>query len=85
MSTTTTDQPMLSRGLAVAALALGIVGVAIPFTGLVTAPLAIIFGHNWKLAASPERGMALTGFICGIVAASVYAIFLITFIVLLMV
>lgn len=65
-----TDGAERSGGFGIAALVLGIVGVAfgwwiIPFLGFVASVLAIIFGALGL--RSRTRGMAIAGFVLGIV------------------
>jgi hypothetical protein len=72
--------PPGSNGMAVAALALGIVGVVsglVPFFFLVSLPcgvLAFVFGCvSWRRAnvrGVPGRGMARTGVVLGVVAVA---------------
>jgi len=54
------------KGMAVAALVLGIVGCVIPYLGFVLAIIAIVLGAMAKSGSA--RGMALAGMILGIVS-----------------
>lgn len=66
-----------THGLAIAALVCGITGFLIPFVGFVLAILGIVFGVKARAeidASSGElggRGMAVAGFVLGIVALGI--------------
>ena len=59
------DEP---KGLAITSMVLGIVSLVIPFVGLLTAILAIIFGAVSRSHNEGGRGMAIAGIVCGIIA-----------------
>ena len=70
---TRTEESKLKKGMAVAALVLGIVSFFLSFLGIVTAILAIIFGAIARKRAknNPEiyggKGMASAGMVLGII------------------
>ena len=57
-----------AKGLAITSMVLGIVSLVIPFVGLLTAILAIIFGAVSRSHNEGGRGMAIAGIVCGIIA-----------------
>lgn len=61
-----------SQGLSIASMVLGIVACVIPFVGIATAPLAVIFAAVQLRKAAGGRGMAITGLVLGIIALAVY-------------
>ena len=66
--------PVQSKGFAVTALVTGIVGVCVPYTGLVLGIVAIVFGalglNGVKEGRMAGHGMAKAGFILGIIAVA---------------
>lgn len=60
-------------GLNTAALVLGIVSLVIPFVGIVTAPLGIIFAAVAR-KKNEHNGMGTAGMVTSIIAASGYTL-----------
>jgi Domain of unknown function (DUF4190) len=65
------------KGFAITSMVLGIVSLVIPYGGIVTAILAIIFGTVSRRRNEGGRGMAIAGFVCGIVALALWVIVII--------
>lgn len=61
-----------SQGLSIASMVLGIVACVIPFAGIATAPLAVIFAAIQLRRAAGGKGMAITGLVLGIIALALY-------------
>ncbi|MFC4620001.1 DUF4190 domain-containing protein [Camelliibacillus cellulosilyticus] len=61
-----------------AALVLGILSVAIPYLGLIIGIIAIVFGKQAmtlvRQTGEGGYGMALAGFVCGIVGVSLFGL-----------
>ena len=70
-----------SQGLSVASMVLGIVSLVIPFVGLATGPLAIIFAAVQLRKAAPGRGMSIAGLTTGIIGCVCYTAFLVLLII----
>jgi hypothetical protein len=58
-------------------MVLGIVSLVIPYGGIITAILAIIFGAVSRSRNDGGRGMAIAGLVCGIVALVLWVIVII--------
>lgn len=65
-----------NNGLNVAALVLGIVSLVIPFLGLITGPLAVIFA-GVVIRKHEQNGMGVAGLVTGLVAIVGYLTWLI--------
>jgi hypothetical protein len=65
------------KGLAVTSMVLGICSLVIPFVGIITGVLAIVFGGVSRNHNEGGRGMAIAGIVCGIVALVGYLIWII--------
>lgn len=65
------------KGFAVTSMVLGIVSLVIPYGGIITAILAIIFGAVSRSRNDGGRGMAIAGLVCGIVALVLWVIVII--------
>ncbi len=77
------------HGYGVASLVLGIAGLVIPLLGLICSILAIVFGSvalggNRRIGRRQGNGMARAGEIMGIIATSLYAIWFIVWIAILL-
>lgn len=59
--------PRPENGLNVASMVLGILSLIIPFLGLITAPLAVIFA-GVVIRRHEQNGMGIAGLVTGIVA-----------------
>ena len=59
------------NGLNIASLVLGIISVTIPFVGIITGPLAVIFAVHVR-RHKEINGMGTAGFITGAVASLAY-------------
>jgi hypothetical protein len=54
------------KGFAITSMVLGICSLFIPYAGIVTAILAIVFGAVSRSHNDGGRGMAIAGLVCGI-------------------
>lgn len=63
-----------SNGIPVTSLVLGIVALCIPVFGFVPGVLAVIFGALRLRKGAPGRGMAIAGFVCGLLAVIAYSL-----------
>lgn len=74
-----TDPPQ-TNGKAVTSLVLGILAIIIPVIGLILGIIALILGHQSKKAIDENggtgRGMAVAGFVCGIIGTCIWALYL---------
>ena len=75
------EAPPRSQGLSVASMVLGIVSLIVPFVGLATGPLAVIFAGVQLRRHAPGRGMSIAGLVTGIIGTALYAFFLVVIIV----
>jgi hypothetical protein len=77
--------PQRTSGKAIAALVLGIVSMCVPYVGIVTGVIAIVFGvlGMKEVDRDPQtvkgKGMAITGLVLGAVALVLYIIVIIFF------
>jgi uncharacterized Tic20 family protein len=74
-----------TNGKAVASMVTGIASLVIPFIGIITGPLAIVFATRARSEVQRTRqkgdGLAITGLVTGIIGCVGYAIFLILIII----
>ncbi|MEX2975206.1 DUF4190 domain-containing protein [Streptomyces sp. C184] len=74
-----------TSGKAVASMVIGIASLVIPFIGIVTGPLAIIFAARARReiqhTGQKGDGMAIAGLVTGIVGCIGYAIFVVLLII----
>lgn len=77
--------PPPTNGKSIAALVLGILGIIVPYLGFILGIIAIIFGrislNEIKQRGEQGKGLALAGFICGIIGTVLYGI-IITFLII---
>ncbi|WP_231891387.1 DUF4190 domain-containing protein [Paenibacillus swuensis] len=70
--------PQQTSGTTVTAFVLGILSILVPYVGFVLGIIAIILGkkalNRIKQTGEPGHGLALAGFICGIVGTALYAL-----------
>ena len=65
------------KGFAITGMVLGIVSLVIPYGGIITAILAIIFAAVSRHRNDAGRGMAIAGLVFGIVALALWMIVII--------
>ena len=65
------------KGFAITSMVLGIVSLVIPYGGIITAILAIVFGAVSRSRNNGGRGMAIAGLVCGIVALALWVVVII--------
>lgn len=67
-----------TNGKAVPALVLGILAIVIPYVGFILGIIAIVFGkkamNEIKVSREGGHGMAVAGFVMGIIGTALYAI-----------
>jgi len=71
-------QPPKTNGKSIAALVLGILGIVIPYIGLILGIIAIVIARSSlneiKRTGEQGRGMSIAGLVCGIVGTALYSL-----------
>lgn len=72
--------PRKTNTKAIAALVLGILGIVVPYIGIIMGIIAIVFAKlsmdQIRMTGEEGRGMAIAGLVCGIVSTVLYGIIL---------
>lgn len=79
------SRPAQTNGKSVAALVLGILSIAVPYIGFILGIIAIVLGNRARHVIDQNgesgRGLAVAGFVCGIVGLCLWGLIILLIII----